>query len=353
MVRFRLKPNRLSLRALAALAFGMPLLPGGAFSAGVEDFYKSHDVTLDVGFSAGSAYDLYARLLARQMGAHIPGKPNIIVQNMPGAGSLKLANFLYGVAPKDGAVFGTFARGVPTEPLIGTGEVQYDASKLTWIGSASSVASICATWHDTQIKTLDDLLTKPSVFGGEGAGSNTATYPIIIKSLFNAPIKLIVGYPGGNEINMAMEQREVDGRCSWSWSAVKGTKPDWLRDGKINILMQLGMKKNDELPNVPAVMDLAKTDRQRQILKLVFSGQDMGWPFAAPPDIPADRKDALRAAFSATMADPAFLAKADEAKLEIVDPMSGAEVEQLVADMYATAPAVIAEAKAMMTQSAR
>lgn len=351
MVRLALKPRSLALSTLPLAAFIALSVP--AHADAVADFYKGRDVTISVGFSAGSAYDLYARLLARQMPEHMPGKPTMIVQNMPGAGSLKVANYLYSIAPKDGTAFGIFARGVPTEPLIGASPVQYDASKLTWLGSVSSVASICATWHETPIKTLDDLLSKPSVFGGEGAGSNTATYPIIIKSLFNAPIKLIVGYPGGNDINLAMEQREVDGRCSWSWSAVKGTKPDWIKDKKINILMQLGLKKNDELPDVPSVMDLAKTDRQRQILKLVFSGQDMGWPFAAPPGLPDDRKQALRAAFTATMSDRAFLSRADEAKLEVVDPMSGAEVEKLVAEMYATAPAVIAEAKEMMALGAR
>jgi tripartite-type tricarboxylate transporter receptor subunit TctC len=339
--------------ALAAASIAVLALPAGALSAEVDDFYKSHDVTISVGFTAGSAYDLYARLLARSMPEHLPGKPTMIVQAMPGAGSLKLVNYLYSVAPKDGTAFGIFARGVPTEPLIGANPVQYDASKLTWIGSVSSVASICATWHETPIKTFNDLLTKPSVFGGEGAGSNTATYPVIIKSLFNAPIKLIVGYPGGNEINLAMEQREVDGRCSWSWSAVKGTKPDWIRDKKINILAQLSLKKNEELPDVPSVMDFAKTERQRQIMTLVFSGQDMGWPFAAPPDLPTDRKQALRAAFSATVKDPAFLARAAEAKLEVVDPMSGADVEKLVATMYATDPAVLAEAKEIMIQGAR
>ena len=277
-------------------------LPAQAQS--VADFYRGKTVQMLIGYTAGGGYDLNARVLARHMGKHIPGNPNIVAQNMAGAGSLRLANFLYNVAPKDGTAIGMVGRGMAMEPLIGGSATQYDARRYAWIGSVSDQVSLCATWHTSKVKSWDDMLKTDFTVGGEGSGSDPDMFATMIRSLFGVKIRLVSGYPGGNEINLAMERGEVDGRCGWSWSSIKITKPDWLKNKRINLALQMALHKNSELADVPLIMDFARNDRERQILKLVLSRQEMGWPFTAPPGLPKERADALRAAFDATMRGP-------------------------------------------------
>jgi tripartite-type tricarboxylate transporter receptor subunit TctC len=279
------------------------------------------------------------------MGKHLPGRPNFVVQNMPGAGTLNLVNHLYNVAPKDGTVFGIFARGMAMEPLIGNSDARFDATKLTWIGSTTNEVSLCATYGTSPVKNWQDTLTKEFVVAGNGSGSDPDVFANVLRHLFGQKNRLITGFPGSAEISLAMERGEVDGRCGWSWSSVKAEKPDWLRDHKVNLIVQLALNKAQDLPDVPLITDLAKTDSQRQILKLIFGRQTMGRPFAGPPGIPADRRQALRAAFDATMKDAEFLADADKRKLEI-NPVSGADIDTLIADIYRTPKAVVAEARA-------
>src|SRR5499427_5047221 len=309
----------------------------------LEDFYRGRTMTMVIGFSTGSGYDLYARLLARHIGKHIPGNPSVVPQNMPGAGSLKAANYVFSVAPKDGSVIGTMSRSLPIEPLLG--DLKLDARRFAWLGNITNNASLCATWHATAIKTWDDVLTKPFTLGGEGAGSDLDNFAVILRSMFGAKIKLVTGYPGGSEVNLAIERGEVDGRCGWSWDSIKSTRPDWLRDKKINLLAVFSLQRAADIPaEVPLVGALATSEEQRQILRLHLAGQSFGRPFFTSPGVPEERKAALRAAFDATMKDPDFIAETNKVKLE-VSPTSGAEIDRLLEQVYATPKEVIEKAK--------
>jgi len=320
------------------------LMAQPALAQGLDDFYRGKTVSLTVGYSVGGGYDTYARILARYMGRHIPGNPTIVVQNMPGAGSLKAANYLYTVAPKDGTAIGMFGRGLAMEPLIGTSPVQFEAAKFVWLGSGTNEVSVFVTWHASPIKTWADMLSKSFTVGGEGSGSDPDIYALMLKNAFGVKLKLISGYPGTTEVALALERGEVDGRASWSWSSLNATKPDWIAQKKVNLVVQLNMTKAPELQNVPLITEFAKDDRQKQILKLVLSRQVMGRPFMAPPGLPADRAQALRQAFDATMKDSDFLAEA-KARGQDVNPVSGAELDKLLADLYATPKDVVEETK--------
>jgi tripartite-type tricarboxylate transporter receptor subunit TctC len=316
------------------------------------DFFRGKTITMLIGYTSGGGYDLYARVLSKHMGRHIPGNPSIVPQNMPGAGSLRAANFLYNVAPKDGLTIGMIGRGLAMEPLIGASKPQYDARKFIWLGSGSDQVSLCVTWSTSPVKSWDDMLARPFTVGGEGSGSDPDMFATMIRNLFKVKLRLVSGYPGGNEINLAMERGEVDGRCGWSWSSIKITKPDWLAGKKINLLLQMALKKSRELPEVPLIMDFAAAERDRQILRLILARQQMGWPFLAPPGLPAERATALRQAFDATMKDDAFLTEAKQRRLD-VNPMSGAEIDALVGELYRTSPDVIAATKAVIAEGAR
>jgi tripartite-type tricarboxylate transporter receptor subunit TctC len=327
-------------------------LAANARADAVADFYRGRSITLTIGYSAGGGYDAYGRVLARHLSKHIPGRPSVIAQNMPGAGSLRAANFLYNVAPKDGTAIGHFSRGMAMEPLIGASATQFDARRFAWLGSGTDEVSICTTWHTSAVKTWNDMLTIPFTVGGEGSGSDPDIFSAVMRNAFGVKLKLVSGYPGSAEVALAIERGEVDGRCGWSWSSLKLLKPDWIANRKINIITQLALKKSPELPDVPLIFDFATSDRQRQILKLVLSRQSMARPFAAPPDLPADRKAALRTAFDQTLADPEFLAEARQRGLE-VNPVSGAEIDRLVDELYRTAPDIVAEVRAIISEGAR
>jgi tripartite-type tricarboxylate transporter receptor subunit TctC len=312
------------------------------------EFYKSHPLTIIIGFSAASAYDLYGRAVGRHIAKHLPGNPTILPVNKPGAGSLTAANYLYNVAPKDGSTIGIFNRSTAMEPLLGTSGSKFDPRKFIWLGSVGNEVSICAAWHTSPVKTWGDLQTKNFVVAASGPSSDTGVFALVLKNLFGAKIKIINGYPGGAEMSKAIETGEVDGRCGWSWSGVKASKPDWLREKKINILVQLGLSRSPDLPNVPLIMDLARNDEERKILKLIFSRQEFAWPFVAPPGLPDDRKQLLRTAFEETLKDPEFLADAKKMALEI-NPVSGQAVEDLIDELYRSPPDLVAKVRHLMT----
>jgi tripartite-type tricarboxylate transporter receptor subunit TctC len=334
--------RRLFLAALA-LAFLQP-----ASAQTVEEFYKGKSINLVIGFSVGGGYDLYARHLARHMGKHIPGNPTIVPQNMAGAGSLRAANFIYTAAPKDGTAFGTFARTTGINPLLESGAT-FDGTKFAWLGSVTDDVSTCVTWHTTAVKTWDDFLKKPSTLGGQGPSSEPDIFARLFKNVFDAPIKLVAGYPGTNEITLAMERGEVDGLCGLSWSTIKTRHAQSLREKKINVLVQSAFKKVPELGAVPLVMDMTKDAEKLQILKLILAAQEMARPFAAPPGIPADRKAALIAAFDATMKDPEYLADAEKLKID-VNPVSARDLDKLLAELYATPKDVVKKASEAITK---
>jgi tripartite-type tricarboxylate transporter receptor subunit TctC len=300
----------------------------------VTSFYKGRSIQLLIGFSPTGGYDSYARALARHMGKHIPGNPNILPQNMPGAGGLKVANYIYNVAPKDGTAFAIFARGVPMERLLGrTAGHQFDATKFTWIGSITDEPSVCVFWHQSGIKTWDDMKKKPYKLGGSGILTDLDIYANVLHNLFDLPSRLISGFPGGSEVVLSMQRREVDGRCGWSWSSLAGLDKQLLDQKLVTVPLQLSFEKIPELPDVPLVLDLTDDPKEKAALRLIFSRQIMARPFAAPPGIPADRVKVLRDAFDATMKDPAFLAEMSRMKLE-VRPVPGAKLDELVREVY-------------------
>jgi tripartite-type tricarboxylate transporter receptor subunit TctC len=335
-----MRPNLVGGLAGALLA----LWSGSACRAQTPaEFYKGRTIELDIGLSVGGAYDAYARILARAMPKYIPGNPAIVPKTMEGAGSMRLANYLYNAAPRDGTSFGTINRGTPFEPLLGNKGAQFDATRFNWIGSTNNEVSVCVAWSTSGVATFEDAKTRVLVVGATGPSADTYQFPKITNAVLGTRFKIVTGYPGGNDVDLAMERGEVQGRCGWSWTSVKGLHQAWLDQGKLNILYQMGLSKHRDLPAVPLIIDLAKTDEERAILRLIFARQVMAWPFLAPPGAPGDRIEALRTAFMATMQDKDFLSEADKAGLEIT-PVAGAEIQKLVQDVYATPDAIARKA---------
>jgi len=331
---------RQGLRAAAAAALVAAIVsPAGAES--VEDFYRGKSITLAIGYSVGGGYDLYGRLLARHLGKYIPGQPAIVPQNREGAGSLRAAIYIYNAAPKDGTVIGTFSRSMAVAPLIN--DAPFDASKFTWLGSISTDVNVCVTWGPSPIKTYADMLAKPFTMGGLGAGADPDIFALMFKNIFGAKLKLVSGYPGTNDVALAMERGEVDGLCGLSWSTLVTRHGDWIAGKKINIPVQAGLHKEGDIADVPNVMDLVKGEEQTQIVRLILASQEMARPFAAPPGIPDDRKRALIEAFDKTMKDKDFLAEAAKMKAD-VNPVSAGEIDKLLAEVYRTPKDVVAKA---------
>jgi tripartite-type tricarboxylate transporter receptor subunit TctC len=338
--------SRRFMRAIAIVATAIAL-PTVTHAQSVADFYKGKTVELLIGYSGGGGYDVYARLLARHMGRHIPGNPTIVPRNMPGAGSLVLANWLYNVAPKDGTAFGIIGRGTGFDPMLGIEAAKFDPTKYLWIGSMNNEVSVCVSWHTSGVTKYEQLLEKELVVGGTGPSADTDQFPRITNAVLGTKFRIISGYPGGNDISLAMERGEVGGRCGWSWSSVISTRMNWFKEKKVHVLMQLALEKHDDLPDVPLVVDLAKGDEQRATLRVIFARQALGRPFLGPPGVPQDRAAALQKAFMDTMKDKTFLAEAEKGKLEIT-PLSGPAVQKIIQDSAATNPAVLKKAAAMI-----
>jgi tripartite-type tricarboxylate transporter receptor subunit TctC len=338
--------NAMLARGMATvLLAAIPVSFAGAQSP--AEFYKGKTVELYIGYSVGGGYDLYARMIARHLGRHIPGNPTVVPKNMEGAGSLRLTNWLYGAAPKDGTAIGANSRGAAFDPLLGQKGAQYDATKFTWIGSANDEVSICVAWENSGVTQFDDLFTKQLAVGSTGVGDDTYQFPSVLNAVLGTKFKIVVGYPGGNDVSLALERGEVQGRCGWSWSSIKATRKPWLDAKKMTILIQLSLAKHADLPDVPLVMDYAKTDESRQIFKLIFARQVMGRPYLAPPGVPKDRAEALRKAFMDTMRDKEFLAEAERLKFEIT-PVAGDAIERLVTEIYRAPPAIAQKAAALV-----
>ena len=321
------------------------LVPQAARAQDPAAFYAGKAIDLQIGYSVGGGYDLYGRLLARHIGRHIPGNPTVVPKNMEGAGSLRLANFLYSAAPRDGTVFGTTARGIAFDPLLNETGAQYDATKFSWLGSANNEVAVCVALKTAGVEKFDDLYTKSLTIGSTGISDDTYQFPAVVNAALGTKFKIVTGYPGGNDVSLAIERGEVDGRCGWSWSSVMTTRPNWVETKKIVVLVQMSLAKHPDLADVPLIMDFAKTDEQRQIFTLIFSRQVMGRPFLAPPGIPADRLAALRKAFDDTMTDKDFLADAAQNKIEI-NPVSGEQIQTLVENGYRTPPDIVKKAAA-------
>jgi tripartite-type tricarboxylate transporter receptor subunit TctC len=313
----------------------------------VADFYAGKTLQMVIGYSVGGGYDIYGRTLARYMGKHIPGNPTIVPQNMPGAGSLRAVNYLARAAPKDGTVFGTFARGAAMEPLLEPKAVPFDPNSLKWIGSITNEVSTCAFWHTSGIKSWADMQRMHYTIGGTGASSDTDVFPKVIRNLFHVPLKLVTGFPGGQDVVLSLQRGEIDGRCGWSWTSLISRNRELYDSKQIIVPLQLGLRKHPDLPDVPLVMDLSSDPKVKAALKLIFSRQAMARPFAAPTAVPPERLKALRDAFDATMRDPDFLREATKLELEVA-PVRGVEIEQLMKEIYATSPDIVQLARDAM-----
>jgi tripartite-type tricarboxylate transporter receptor subunit TctC len=322
--------RRLSLAITALLALG----PTAAFGQqSVEDFYRGKKLDLIIGYSSGGTYDLYARLVARYLGNYIPGKPLIVPRNMPGAGSRAAANWVYNIAPKDGTVLATADQSLSLQQAIGDKRINFDTTKFIYIGNPNIENNTTAAWAASGIKTIDDA-KKREVTAGATGGSTSSQYPKAMNALLGTKFKIVLGYPGGNDVNLALERGEVEVRGSNSWTSWKATRPDWVAEHKINILVQIGLAKAKDLPDVPLLMDLAANDQDRQLLRVLSSSTHIGRPIFTAPGVPAERVEALRKAFDAMVRDPAFIEQAQRERFDI-DPSTGASMQQVVNEMMA------------------
>ena len=310
---------------LAALV-AISILPVQATADPVADFYRGKTINVLIGVGAGGEYDLQARLVAKYIGRYIPGNPTLVPQNMTGASGLKMINYLASVAPHDGTYIGMIQNGLPALQAVGLDGVQYDAAKFNWLGAMAPVVETIAVWHTAGVTSIEGAREKEIVTGATARGSITYTFPAMMNEVFGTKFKLITGYTGGNEINLAMERGEVQARNN-TWSSWKATKPAWLSQHKIVVIAQSGPRAADL--NAPLVSDLAKSAADRRLIDLVFSGCAIGRPLAITPGVPVDRVAALRAAFDKTMQDSEFLAEAKAANFD-VDPVHGVEMQKTI-----------------------
>jgi tripartite-type tricarboxylate transporter receptor subunit TctC len=325
----------------------------GAIAAQAQmpaEFYKGKQVQMMVYSGAGSTYDTYARLLARHMNRFIPGSPNIVVQNMIGAGGLKLVDYLNRIAPKDGTVFGTVSRGNPFDPIMGKKDIDFDPLKLTWIGSMNREIAVALSWGPSPVKTFEDLLKTELLVPGTGAGADSEIIPRAYNNLAGTKFKIVSGYRDTAEATLQMETGELQGIAYWSLSAILSLKPDWIPTKKINLLFHTGATESPDLPGVPRIRTLIKDETDRKALEFLLAREVMGRPFVAPPGIPADRAKALRDAFNATMVDPEFLKEAARGNVE-VNLVKAEEIDTLLRDAAALPPAVIERARQVLDRN--
>jgi tripartite-type tricarboxylate transporter receptor subunit TctC len=309
-----------------------------------EQFYKGKQIELAIGYPPAGSNDVYARLLARHLGKHIPGNPTVVPQNRPGAGSFLTLGYVYNVAPKDGTVIGIGAPTAPLDEKVGAQGVRFKSAEFNWIGRIDSLINMVFLWHTSPVKTFADALKTESKLSGTGVGSTVSVYPTVTNNVLGTKFKLIMGYKGSNEAQLAVERGEVEGH-STSWTAVKVAHPDWRPDKKINIIVQYALKRHPEMSDVPTVIELAKTDEQRRVLRAVMNATEIGTAFFTTPGAPADRVEALRRAFDATVKDPEFLAEAQRTKLTI-GPLPGEELQKLVSEVTSLSPDMIEKVKA-------
>jgi tripartite-type tricarboxylate transporter receptor subunit TctC len=335
---------RATLAGLALMALGA----GAAAADPVEDFYKGRSINWILSAGAGGGYASYAHAFAPYFSAHIPGKPNIVVQNMPGAGGIRAMLFLNSVAPKDGTTIGLVHSSVPFAPLYRIKGASFDPRQMPWIGSINAASGICVSWAASGITKWEHLLQREFVVGGTGAGSQMETMPAMLNKLFGTKIKIVSGYKGGNDVYLAMERGEVQGRCGGLVSSIKSTRPDWFPQKKVAVPIQIALERDPEFPDSPALIEFTKDERTRKILQLILSPFDMDRPILAPPGTDPARVAALRKAFHAAMNDPAFIEEAKRQSIEIKE-IPGEKVQQVLERAYAMPPEVISAANEAMS----
>ncbi len=336
--------NRATAPLMAiALLFGL----GTAKADPIADFYKGRTVNWILSAGAGGGYASYAHVFAPYLAAHIPGKPTIVIQNMPGAGGIRAMTYFASVAPKDGSTIGLVHSSVPFAPLYGIRGAGFDARKFHWIGSINAASGICVSWTASGVTKWQDLFDKGFVVGGTGAGSQMETLPHMLNKLFGTKIKIISGYKGGNDVYLAMERGEVQGRCGGLKSSIRSTRPDWFPKHLVSVPIQIATTRDPDFPDSPAIMEFAKDNRTKQILQLILAPMGMDRPILAPPGTPPNIVAALRKAFHEAMNDPGLKADAAKAHIEI-NEVGGEEVEKIVRDAYAMPPDVIHAANEAM-----
>ncbi len=323
------------------------IFPSAASAQSVAQFYRGKIVTIFVGFGTGGGYDGYAQLLARHMGRHIPGEPNLIVKHMAGAGSMLMTNYLYNVAPRDGTAFGIMASNVAFSPLIGSAEeksaVKFEAAKLGWLGSLEKFTPLGLAWHNTGIRTLDDVKKREMRFGSSGPSSGGEIYAQLLNEMLGTKLKSIRGYRGSNDITLAIERGEVDGFIGWCWTCMKAEKPQYLANKLVNVFVQLGLDPEPEMAGIPAALDLITDPRDHQAARLILTNLAMSRPFATPPDVPAERLAALRDAFNAVTTDPEFLSEAKRTGRDI-SLYKGPEIDRLLKETYSLSADIVKRA---------
>lgn len=314
----------------------------------VAQFYAGKQIRILIGPNIGTGYDVTARVLARHFGNHVPGKPTVVPQSMPGAGSMTMTNTLYNQGPFDGTAMGASHNGMPAAPLLTPSSARFDSAKIIWIGSTNTEAQVSYAWHTQPFKSIEDVRTKEFSVGSQAPGSSMNDFPVVLNALFGTKFKVINGYKGTADIHKAMETGEVEGVGAANWTSLLSFNADWVSEKKVTIFGQYALNSHPDLKHVPLWLDLAKTDADKQAMQLLLSRLEAGRPFFLPPDVPAARVAALRRAFDATLKDPAFLAEAAKAKLEI-SPMTGEELTKLVTQISKTTPAVAARLRDALT----
>ena len=322
-------------------------------AAVADDFYAGKTLSIFLGTTPGGGYDTYGRLLGRYIGRHIPGNPTVIAKNMPGAGGELVANYIYNQAPHDGTEIGEPQNGAAFEKVFRTlspdgSTAHFDPTKFGWIGSMLQSVFVVVTRKDAPAKTLAEAQQNETVLGATSANSDNYLLAVLSNRMFGTKFKIVTGYDGAAAVDLAIEKGEVQGAAGKDWTTITSTHPDWIRDKSVNILMQMGMRPHPDLPGVPFALDLARTPQDKDVLALIFAKYGMSRPFLSPPGLPADRLQILRTAFDDTMKDPEFLAEAKKIHAEI-RPVSGADVEALVAKIMATPDALAARARAVLT----
>jgi tripartite-type tricarboxylate transporter receptor subunit TctC len=308
-------------------------------AAAQADVFAGKSVQMIIGFGPGGGYDLWARTLGRHIGKHLPGNPNVVPQNMPGAGSYTAASYIFNIAPKDGSALGIIARDAALGPLTGAAGARFDPTRLSWIGTPTKETNVCIAFHTAAVKSVQDLYEKQLILGDTGPGTGTRSYPKVLNDVLGMKFKLVGGFPSSAEVFLAMERGEVEGICE-SLDSIKNRRPDWIPTRKVAILFQGGAQPNPELQGVPFVLDLARTDEQRKTIEFLYAGQGIGRPFVAPPDLPPERLKMLRDAFNTTMKDAEFVAETKKSKLEL-EPEDGEHLAALIAKIYATPKPIV------------
>jgi tripartite-type tricarboxylate transporter receptor subunit TctC len=343
---FKLGQPTILLACLVALV----AVPVQASVQAAKEFYHGKTVTLLVGGTAGGGVDVSARVLARHFGRHIPGHPTVVAQVMPGAGGIRAIDYMNAAAARDGTVLAILPPGPLLEPLIGKRKASYRMTDFQAIGAMTRELSLCVAWHGSRFKSIQDAQQNQMIVAGTGAASTTDVYPVVLNELLGTKFKIITGFQGSQESTLAIERGEVDGRCGWGWSSIKSVKNEWVRDRKLNFLLQFAPTRNAEFPDVPSVMELIRAETDRQSMSLLLGPLVLNKPVFAPPGVPSERISELRSAFKAAMNDPDLRAEVVKLSREDPDPTGGEEAQKIVADMYATPEAAVAKLRHILSK---